>query len=423
MEKWFHSVRLDADKCVGCTDCIKRCPTEAIRVRDRKAKIIKERCIDCGLCIDVCKRHAKLAATDNLKCLSGYKYKIAIIDPAFFAQFKDILDANRILTGVKRLGFDDVLDASYAAYITAERTALCVADKNVKKPVISSFCPAVTRLIAIKFPSLIDNIAPVISPMAASAKAARNIIDEKGIAREDAGVFYITPCAANSTASRVPFDVESSDIDGVISMRDIFIRLKIVIKGISPIDIESLCAKSVQGMGCAASGGIENIIANRNSIAVDGIDNITKVLEYVENGQLDDVDFIECSACNQGCLGGCLTVNNNFVAKNTLKRVMDNTELYSPEQCRNLSVYFENTELIRKKPIKTGKVMNLDGDMEIAIKKMSDITRIYQSLPKIDCGSCGAPTCMAFAEDIVQEKAGLDDCIFMKGKSVDNESI
>ena len=89
MEKWFHSVRLDADKCVGCTDCIKRCPTEAIRVRNRKAKIIKERCIDCGLCIEVCKHHAKLAATDSLKCLSGYKYKIAITDPTIYAQFKD----------------------------------------------------------------------------------------------------------------------------------------------------------------------------------------------------------------------------------------------------------------------------------------------------------------------------------------------
>ena len=419
MEKWFHSVRLDADKCVGCTDCIKRCPTEAIRVRNRKAKIIKERCIDCGLCIEVCKHHAKLAATDSLKCLSGYKYKIAIIDPTLYAQFKDILDANRILTGVKKLGFDDVLDSSYAAYITAQKTAEYSRQANTKKPVISSGCPAVTRLIATKFPSLIDNIAPVLTPMSASAKAALAIIEGKGIAREDAGIFYITPCAAKATAARVPFDVEESDIDGVISMKDIFIRLKISIRGVSPIDVQSLCAKSPFGMGCAASGGIEAIVSNRNSIAVDGIDNITKVLEYVENGQLDDVDFIECNACSEGCLGGCLTVNNNFVAKNTLKRVMDNTRLYSAEQCRDLSPYFKNTDLSRTKLIEPVEVMNLDGDMEVAIKKMSDITRIYQSLPKIDCGSCGAPTCMAFAEDIVQDKAKLDDCIFMKGKKVD----
>ena len=419
MEKWFHSVRLDADKCVGCTDCIKRCPTEAIRVRNRKAKIIKERCIDCGLCIEVCKHHAKLAATDSLKCLSGYKYKIAITDPTIYAQFKDILDANRILTGIKRLGFDDVLDSSYAAHLTAEKTAEYLREYGAKKPVISSGCPAVARLIATKFPSLIDNIAPVLTPMSVSAKAAVAIIEEKGVAREDAGIFYITPCAARATAARVPFDVESSDIDGVISMRDIFIRLKISIKAVSPIDVQSLCTKSPDGMGCAASGGMEAVVSDRNSIAVDGIDNITKVLEYVENGQLDDVDFIECNACSEGCLGGCLTVNNNFVAKNTLKRVMDNTKLYSAEQCRNLSPYFKNIDLCRTKSIEPVEVMNLDGDMEVAIEKMSDITRIYQSLPKIDCGSCGAPTCMAFAEDIVQDKAKLDDCIFMKGKSVD----
>ena len=137
------------------------------------------------------------------------------------------MDANRILTGIKRLGFDDVLDSSYAAHLTAEKTAEYLREYGAKKPVISSGCPAVARLIATKFPSLIDNIAPVLTPMSVSAKAAVAIIEEKGIAREDAGIFYITPCAARATAARVPFDVESSDIDGVISMRDIFIRLKI----------------------------------------------------------------------------------------------------------------------------------------------------------------------------------------------------
>lgn len=55
----LHSVKLDIDKCIGCTDCIKRCPTEAIRVRNGKAHIMNERCIDCGMCIRVCRNHAK----------------------------------------------------------------------------------------------------------------------------------------------------------------------------------------------------------------------------------------------------------------------------------------------------------------------------------------------------------------------------
>ena len=50
MNTYFHSVRLDEEKCMGCTNCIKRCPTQAIRVRSGKAHIISERCIDCGTC-------------------------------------------------------------------------------------------------------------------------------------------------------------------------------------------------------------------------------------------------------------------------------------------------------------------------------------------------------------------------------------
>ena len=49
MDRFFHSVTLDKDKCVGCTNCIKRCPTQAIRVRGGKAQIISERCIDLSL--------------------------------------------------------------------------------------------------------------------------------------------------------------------------------------------------------------------------------------------------------------------------------------------------------------------------------------------------------------------------------------
>ena len=84
----FHSVRLDPEKCKGCTNCIKRCPTEAIRVHDGKATIIEERCIDCGECIRACPNHAKFAVTDELDKLAAYKYNIALPAPSFFGQFK-----------------------------------------------------------------------------------------------------------------------------------------------------------------------------------------------------------------------------------------------------------------------------------------------------------------------------------------------
>ena len=74
MENIFHSVRLDDEKCQGCTNCIKRCPTQAIRVRNKKAYIISDRCIDCGECIRVCPHHAKYAVSEHFNEIVNYKY-------------------------------------------------------------------------------------------------------------------------------------------------------------------------------------------------------------------------------------------------------------------------------------------------------------------------------------------------------------
>src|SRR5690606_37307330 len=120
MAEYYHSVTLDKDKCRGCTNCIKRCPTEAIRVREGKARIIAERCIDCGECIRVCPYHAKIAVTDPLSSIDRFQYKIALPAPALYGQFKDVTDINDILYALKGLGFDYVYEVARGAdYTTA----------------------------------------------------------------------------------------------------------------------------------------------------------------------------------------------------------------------------------------------------------------------------------------------------------------
>ena len=103
---FFHSVTLDRDKCHGCINCVKRCPTEAIRVRGGKAKIIKERCIDCGECIRVCPHHAKQAIFDPLSVMDRFTYKIALPAPALYGQFNNLDDIDLILGALLLMGFD-----------------------------------------------------------------------------------------------------------------------------------------------------------------------------------------------------------------------------------------------------------------------------------------------------------------------------
>ena len=123
MENFFHSVYLDKELCKGCINCIKRCPTEAIRVRNGKAVINNKKCIDCGECIRICSHHAKLAKRDTLDILNKYEYTVALPAPSLYTQFNNIKDTNLILNAILELGFDDVYEVSGAAELVSKKHA------------------------------------------------------------------------------------------------------------------------------------------------------------------------------------------------------------------------------------------------------------------------------------------------------------
>lgn len=407
MNTYFHSVTLNKDLCRGCTNCIKKCPTEAIRVRDGKARIIKERCIDCGECIRVCPYHAKKAVTDSLDRIKDFKYTIALPAPSLYVQFKNKPDINLILNGLKVLGFDEVFEVAQAAELVTAATKKYIAEHNMPKPVISSACPAVTRLIQVKFPNLIDHILPLLAPIELAAMlAVEKAIQKTKLSPSEIGVFFITPCAAKVTASRSPIGVESSLVDGCISMNDIYKALLPVMVNIE--NPEKIACASIKGIKWAKTNGESGGLDNENYISVDGINAVIKVFEQIDDGFLDHVDFVEASACVGGCIGGPLNVENSYVAKAKLKHVLDNTELVEPD------IMFDDViaEAVEWKcPVEYNTVMKLDDDMAVAMQKMMQIEEIYNTLPCLDCGSCGSPSCHAMAEDIVRGYKTEDDCI------------
>ena len=428
--KYYHSVTLKKERCVGCTDCIKRCPTEAIRVRNGKAVITNERCIDCGLCTEVCSHHAKKVTTDTFDKVEKFKYKIVIPTPVLYAQFRDIYDTNRIFTALKKIGFDEIMEVSRASELVLDNTIEYLKKEDIIKPVISSSCPTVTRLIQMRFPSLIENISPVIIPIDAAIKAANNRANEiaaEGLfKREEIGIFYITPCGAYVTRARHMKQDGKPMVDGVIALDEIYIRLRLIIRNIDEDEIECLAESYSRGIQKSAIGGERLLIGVENSISVDGVDNVIKVLEMVENGQLDDMAFIECLSCTGGCIGGALTLNNSFVAKNNLARVCKATKSHEDDNKGNKDKYYKEINFFDSAQLLAGNALNLDSDISIALKKLGDIKALHKTLPKIDCGSCGAPTCMALAEDIVQGKAKVEDCIFMlraKVKMLANDMV
>ena len=147
LQHYYHSVRLDMDKCKGCTTCLKRCPTEAIRIRNNRASILNERCIDCGECIKVCANHAKVAVTDPLESIKRFKYPIALPAPTLYAQFQGVHQPEPIIASLFRLGFVDVFEVARAAEIVSYAISRAMREEDRPKPVISSACPAILRLI------------------------------------------------------------------------------------------------------------------------------------------------------------------------------------------------------------------------------------------------------------------------------------
>lgn len=418
MGKYFHSVRLERDKCKGCTNCIKRCPTEAIRVQKQKAKIIDERCIDCGECIRVCPYHAKYALTDNLSSISQFKYKIALPAPTLYAQFTGLKKVDRVLAGLKLMGFDDVFEVAWGAEIVSNAVAQRLQKEHIK-PLISSACPAVVRLIQVRFPELLEHIVDVDAPVEVAARVAKmEYAKEHNVSEDDIGAYFITPCPAKATAIKSPLGKEKSAVDGAISILEVYGLLAGQLKVPTAVTFkESKDMAGAKGIGWANSGGECTASGAINSLAVDGIANVIRALEDIENDKLKSLDFFEGLACTGGCVGGPLVFESNFVAHTRIKSICDIMDENIANQ-EKIEAYVQSGMADLKNALKPLEVLKLDEDRVVAMQKVGQIEDLLQRLPGMDCGSCGAPSCRALAEDIVRGNANEMDCIFIMREKV-----
>ena len=155
MDKFIHSVKLDKDACTGCINCIKYCPTQAIRVHGGKASIKPQFCVDCGRCIRYCPHHAKIAESDSLDEMRNYKYTVALPAPSLYAQFNNLTNVDIVLNALLSMGFDDVFEVSAAAELVSEMTRSYIEEHRDEAPFISSACPTIVRIIRVRFPTLI----------------------------------------------------------------------------------------------------------------------------------------------------------------------------------------------------------------------------------------------------------------------------
>jgi iron only hydrogenase large subunit-like protein len=417
MNHYFHSIRVDEEKCTGRMRCMRACPTQAIRVRGGKAMILEERCIDCGECITACPNGAIIPLTDPFGELSRFRHTIAIPSPALYAQFGREILPDKILAGLKKLGFDDAVDLAQTCGEVSFAIQEYLREYKGPKPLVSNACPTIVRLIQVKYPDLIEQIIPLDTPREiASREIKKKKSKQYGLKENEIGAFYLTPCPVKMISIKQPAEKGKSHLDGAISIADIYGPLLSAMedmeKGSYRKALESVC---ILGIGWALAGGMSRTLRLKNSLSVSGLSEVLKVFDDIERGKLRNIDFIEAYSCHQGCVGGSLTVENLYISYNTILKLIEALEFEKIKACPDIrevrrlhqQKYFSLEGKIEPRPLKP-----LDKDLSKAIMKRKEKEAIYESLPKIDCGACGCPTCLTFAEDVVRAEAELANCVF-----------
>ncbi|MCU6746561.1 4Fe-4S dicluster domain-containing protein [Faecalicatena acetigenes] len=409
MDKFIRSVRLDEAACQGCINCIKYCPTQAIRVHNGKAHIIDKFCIDCGRCIRYCPHHAKIPAYDPLTVINDFKYTVALPAPSLYAQYNNLSNVDIVLNALIRLGFDDVYEVSAAAELVSEISREYIQAHEEDAPFISSACPSVVRLIRVKFPSLIPRLLPIKPPVEIAAEIARKRAMKKtGLPSKEIGIIFISPCPSKVSYAKAPLGIDKSNIDKVVAIKDVY-PLLLPLMSRDESQLRPLSASGRIGIGWGNSGGEIGGLLTDNYLAADGIVNILRVLEAMEDEKIHGLKFAELNACSGGCVGGTLTVENAYVATAKTKRLLK----YQPVSRSHLATTPEAGNLYWDDNVEYEPVFRLGNTFKESLEMMSTVEALTQKFPGLDCGSCGAPTCQTLAEDIVRGAATSNDCIYV----------
>ena len=317
--------------------------------------------------------------------------------------------SEKIIASLYKIGFDEVFEVARAAEVISYAISRTLINEDRPRPVISSACPAVVRLIQQKYPSLLDNVIDIVSPMEAAARIATDEFAKKhGVPWEKIGAFFISPCAAKFTDVRNPIGISQSSVDGVIAIKDIYTQIQAHVKDeFTPLEIERA---STVGVRWAIPSGEAEAVGMRHFLCVDGIENVKHALDQIEDNRFDRLDYVELLACTNGCLGGPLAVENGYVAKSRLNSILRNTpdrQVQRTEMFDNAHERFRMTE-----KIEPNDAQQLTGTMLERLVKATRIEEIEAELPGLDCGSCGSPSCRALALDIVSGHASEMNCIF-----------
>jgi Na+-translocating ferredoxin:NAD+ oxidoreductase RNF subunit RnfB len=411
------SIRFDSARCRGAMACMHACPTGAIRVRGGIARQLSDRCLDCGECVRACPNGAILPMTGTVSDLSRFRHTIAIPSPVLYSQFGRDVTPSAVLRALTLIGFHEACDLA----ATSESVSIAIQEYldavGTPRPLLSPFCPAIVRLIQIRYPQLLGHLIPIDSPMAIAAREARHraVREGGGLTEQEIGVVYITPCPAKLHAVEDRRHGWQTEVDAAIAICEIYPALLRALGEVRNAngEIHGL------GLGWPVLGGQLACLKAEDCLAVGGVTDAVRILDEIENGKLREIQYIELHSCATGCVGGSLTVENPYIARG---EVLHTVRRYGGTPARDPARVREDVRrglFSRDGAIPPAPLLPLDTDVTHALRKLHLKRRLTERLPGIDCGACGAPTCADLAEDAVRGEARTEECVVLRLRAID----
>ncbi len=410
------------ERCRKCYACVRNCPVKAIKVKRHYAEVIQSRCIGCGKCIAVCTQKAKVIADsseETRRLLATAKKTVAVLGCSFPAFFNDI-SAGQLVTGLKRLGFDEVHEGASGVELIAD--AYTEQVKNASdKPLISTHCPTIVDLIERHYPQMLKNLMPIVSPMIAIGRFIKQVNGE------DTRVVYISSCIAGK------FEIAAEQVAGAIDtvltykeLSQMFTQQRLDLTRLGTTPFDGLPPRS--GRLFPITGGPFQVFGIRDDffhphyILAEGEENSLEIIRDLAAGRIN-AQLVDIRFCNGGCVGGPGRNNRltNFAKKTLIHNYFDDDTTRYNTRPEYLDADADAEVNLRR--AFRNKHQRLDLPAGDSIRKILRQTNKTSQQDELDCGACGYATCRELAIAVYQGLADTEMCLPYALKRLEEDRI
>ena len=386
-------IRLVDSHCHNCLRCVRACPTNAMTYLHNEPRIEANDCILCGRCYAACPHDAKSQKSEFKQVLAWLKNGEEVIlsaAPSFAVIWENIGALKNLLI---RRGFKDVEETAQGAAMVS-RAYIKLMEENTMKNIITTCCPAINTLIEKEYPDLIDQMAPVVSPMIAHGRMIKKN-------HPDARVVFLSPCIAKY--KEIEDARFAGAIDACVSMPEIVQWVKDDLKEEEQSEWSEF-EGSISRVYPTAGGVIRTLPDNDNYefLPVDGIERVRVMLESIRSGELEGC-LLEVNSCRGACLAGPLLshfTHAEFAGQRRINKV-----------ARDLPRVTDGELPVDMKAVWKDDSSHHPKHSEEEIRKQMIAMGKTSPMKIHDCGACGYETCRLKAIAVLDGKADPKVCL------------